>query len=103
MLEKKLTEEEKFEGRGGGMRAAMPHAAALVDELRAAFGRQWVDDALREGLRLQREHNRLQQQQGSAAADAWLSRQRPGRPSLRIVEAGIQVGELAGGHAGAIP
>lgn len=101
MLEKKLTGEEKFEGRGGGMRAAMPHAASLVDELRQALGRQWVDDALREGLRLQREHSRLKQLQGAAAADAWLRRQRPGKPSMRISEAGVQVGELPGGQAGA--
>lgn len=83
------------------MRAAMPQAAFLVDQLRQALGRQWVDDALREGIRLQREHARLEQLQGAPAADAWLCRQRPGKPSMRITEACVQVGELPGGQAGA--
>lgn len=38
----------------GSMRDAMPGAAALVDELRAAFGREFIDAALRNGMSLQR-------------------------------------------------
>lgn len=38
----------------GSMRDAMPAAAALVDELRAQFGREFIDAALRNGMSLQR-------------------------------------------------
>lgn len=38
----------------GSMREAMPAAAALVDELRAWLGTELVDQALRNGLALQR-------------------------------------------------
>jgi hypothetical protein len=74
----------------------MPEAARLVDELRAALGRQVVDDALRLGLRLQREHARLQLERGHAAADAWLRGQRPATPTLALLERGRQVGVLPG-------
>jgi hypothetical protein len=38
----------------GSMREALPHAAALVDELRAWLGADLVDQALRNGMALQR-------------------------------------------------
>lgn len=38
----------------GSMREAMPAAAALVDELRAKFGAEFIDAALRNGVKLQR-------------------------------------------------
>lgn len=36
------------------MREALPEAAALVDELRQMFGREWIDAALRRGMAMQR-------------------------------------------------
>lgn len=102
MVQGQREEEQGAEKKkGGGLRDAMPEAARLVDELRAALGRQFVDDALRQGLRLQREHARLQLERGHAAADAWLGAQRPATASLRLVEAGRQVGELPARLAGA--
>ncbi len=38
----------------GSMREAMPAAAALVDELRGLFGADLIDQALRNGVSLQR-------------------------------------------------
>lgn len=57
------------------MRQALPDAAALMDELRQMFGAAWADAALREGLRLQREHARLLAEQGARTAQAWLQSQ----------------------------
>lgn len=74
----------------------MPAAAALVDEMRQLFGQAWVDAALREGLRLQREHARLVAQGGQGPADAWLASQRSGKPALAVVEGGTCIGALAG-------
>jgi len=74
----------------------MPGAAALVDELRALFGQAWVDAALREGLRLQREHAQRVADAGQGAADAWLASQRSGKPALALVEGGTCIGALAG-------
>lgn len=71
-----------------GLREAMPGAAALVDELRGLFGSAWVDAALREGLRLQREHARRVAQQGPGPADAWLQAQRSAQPALRVCDLG---------------
>lgn len=76
------------------MREAMPQAARLVDELRLALGRDWVDAALRQGIALQRGFEQLQAKQGRAAAQAWLARQHPAGASLRLREGGLQVGEL---------
>lgn len=76
------------------MREAMPEAAKLVDELRLAFGREWVDAALRQGIALQRRAEQLQAQQGRASAQAWLARQRPAGAALRLREGDLQVGEL---------
>lgn len=97
MAQEKGVETEKNEGRGGGLRQAMPESARLVDQLRELFGRQWVDDALRRGMSLQREHARIAQLKGAAAAQAWLRVQRVPGPSLRLLEAGQQVGELPEG------
>lgn len=93
-MEKKLDAAEKNLGRGGGMRQAMPEAARLVDELRRNLGREWVDGALRQGIRLQRQHADRRVRHGQAQADAWLAAQRPSGASLRLLEAGLQVGEL---------
>ncbi len=79
---------------GGGMREQMPESARLVDQLREQMGREWVDAALREGIRLQRQHADRRARHGQARADAWLAAQRPAGASLRLLEAGLQVGEL---------
>lgn len=76
---------EKKDG-GGGLRESLPHAAALVDELRAAWGREWVDAALRQGVRLQREHQARVARDGRASADAWLRRLAPTGPTLSVHE-----------------
>lgn len=74
----------------------MPGAAALVDELRGMFGQDWVDAALREGLRLQREHAQRVATAGQGAADAWLATQRSAKPALAVSEGGQCVGTLPG-------
>lgn len=74
----------------------MPGAAALVDELRGMFGQAWVDAALREGLRLQREHAQRVATAGQGAADAWLATQRSAKPALAVAEGGQCVGTLPG-------
>jgi hypothetical protein len=84
------------EKKKGGLRQEMPAAAALVDELREMFGQEWVDAALREGLRLQREHGRRAAEQGQEAADRWLDTQPSTAPALRVSEADKAVGTLAG-------
>jgi hypothetical protein len=84
------------EKKRGGLRDEMPGAAALVDELRQVFGPAWVDAALREGLRLQREHARRAAEQGQAAADQWLDVQPLKAPAIRVAEAGKVVGALVG-------
>lgn len=75
----------------------MPAAAALMDEIRTLFGQAWADAALREGLRLQREHARVVAAQGQAKADRWLSQQRSAVPALSLREGAVVVGRLAGG------
>lgn len=93
----KNQEAMKEEGvKKSGLREAMPAAAALVDELRQMFGQAWVDAALREGLRLQREHARRAAEQGQAAADQWLDAQLLKAPAIRVAEAGKVVGALVG-------
>ena len=74
----------------------MPAAAALMDEMRAMFGQAWVDAALREGLRLQREHARRAADAGQGAADAWLASQRSSKPALAVAEGDVWIGALAG-------
>lgn len=88
-------EPERKAGEGG-LRQAMPGAAALVDELRQSLGRDWVDAALREGLRLQREHARQVAELGQAVADAWLARRRSAVPTLALEEGGRWIGALPG-------
>jgi len=85
--------------KGGSLRAAMPAAAALVDELRALLGREMVDAALSTGVRLQREHARLAAELGHGHADAWLAAQSPAGPALSVTQAGRTVGLLPGRHA----
>lgn len=89
-----MKEEEGV--KRGGMRQAMPAAAALVDELRAMFGQAWVDAALREGLRLQREHAQRVADVGQGPADTWLASQRSAKPVLSVLEGGTRVGALPG-------
>ena len=75
------------------MRQVLPDAAALMDELRQMFGAAWADAALREGLRLQREHAQLLAEQGTRTAQAWLQTQ--GRtPALSLRQGEHVVGLL---------
>ena len=82
--------------KAGRLREQMPAAAALMDEMRVIFGQAWVDAALREGLRLQREHAQRVADAGQGAADTWLASQRSRAPALAIEEGGVVVGRLAG-------
>lgn len=93
------TMSEKKKGR---LREQMPGAAALVDELRAMFGQAWVDAALREGLRLQREHAQRVADAGQGPADAWLASQRSQAPALALQEGSVVVGALAGNAPAAL-
>lgn len=89
--------------KGKALRQALPAAAALMDEVRALWGAEWADAALREGLRLQREHARLQAERGQAAADAWLGLQHPKAPTLALHEAGHMIGCMPGRRAAVNP
>lgn len=60
------------------------------------FGAEWADQALREGIKLQREHARRLAQHGQAQADAWLDMQGSAVPVLRIQQEGRAVGALPG-------
>jgi hypothetical protein len=84
------------EQKKGALREKMPAAAALMDEMRLLFGQAWVDAALREGLRLQREHAQRVADAGQGAADTWLASQRSRGPVLRIAEGDVAVGALPG-------
>jgi hypothetical protein len=84
----------EVEKKPGSLREAMPGAAALVDQMRAAWGAEFVDRALRNGVRLQRA--------GGSVAAITVPGQGVG-PTLRLCEAGQVVGalpvRLAGGGA----
>lgn len=84
------------EKRKGGLRDEMPDAAALMDEIRALMGREWADEALRQGMCLQREHAARVASLGQAKADAWLDAQRSAAPALSLSERGATVGMLPG-------
>jgi hypothetical protein len=73
-------------------RAAMPETAALVDELRAALGREFVDGAIAAGQRARREYQRRVATVGQEAADAWLASQQFPAGAFFAEEAGHQVG-----------
>ena len=53
----------------------MPVTAQIVADLRAWFGAEKVDAAIKAGQQARREHQRRLGQFGQAQADAWLARQ----------------------------
>ena len=73
-------------------RAAMPDTAALVDELRAALGREFVDGAIAAGQRARREYQRRVATVGQVGADAWLASQRFPQGCFWAIEGEHQVG-----------
>lgn len=73
-------------------RHAMPTTAALVDELRAALGREFVDGAIAAGQRARREYQRMVLTVGQQEADAWLRRQQFPGGAFFADENGHQVG-----------
>lgn len=73
-------------------RAAMPETAALVDELRAAYGTDVVDAAISAGQQARREYQRRVQAFGESSARAWLARQPFPRGCFWASEAGREVG-----------
>lgn len=70
----------------------MPLAAELMAELRAKCGAELIDGALAAAQQARREFKRLQAEQGDAAAQAWLKRQRFPRGRLWLVEGEHNVG-----------
>ena len=91
-----LEKQKESQKKGKPLRDALPAAAALMDEIRAVWGQAWADDALREGLRLQREHGRLVAEHGVLHANLWLDAQQPSGPSIVLREADQSVGALPG-------
>lgn len=82
--------------KAGGLRQVMPDAAELMDQIRQVFGQEWADQALREGMRLQREHARRIAEHGRVKADIWLDAQRASAPTLMLREGDRQVGAMPG-------
>ena len=72
----------------------MPATAALVAELRAAWGSERVDAALAAGQQARREFKRLEAAYGRADADAWLARQKFPNGRLYACEGGREVGVM---------
>ena len=70
----------------------MPATAALVDELRAVFGAEKIDAAIKAGMRAGREHAALVASQGQRQADAWLARQKFPAGLFWASEGGHEVG-----------
>lgn len=70
----------------------MPDTAAFIAVLRVKLGADLVDKALAASQQAAREYRRIEAEQGTPAADLWLSRQRfpDGRYLLR--ENGRQIG-----------
>lgn len=82
--------------KAGGLRQEMPDAAELMDQIRKVFGHEWADQALREGMRLQREHARRITEHGQVKADIWLDAQRALAPTLLLKEGDRQFGAMPG-------
>jgi hypothetical protein len=80
---------EKVEKKG---RERMPATAALVDELRQAFGAERIDAAIAAGQQARREYQARVQAEGKSSADRWLARQRFPAGCFHAVENGIEVG-----------
>ena len=79
----------------GGAKASaqtMPETAALVAELRLAFGADVIDQCLAASQRARRDHARLAAQHGTGRADAWLKAQRFPMGRFWACEGGIEVG-----------
>lgn len=91
-----LEKQEEGKEKSKPLRQVLPDAAELMDEVRALFGSAWANAALREGLRLQREHARLSAERGQPAADAWLAAQQGAAPALSLRQEDTLVGRLPG-------
>lgn len=78
------------------VRERMPNAAELAAALRKDWGDDFINEAIRNGLMLQREYLRLQADEGQARADAWLRRQDPQGPVASFTEGDMVVGLLPG-------
>jgi hypothetical protein len=76
------------------MRDAMPLTAALVDELRQAWGADRINALIKRGQHLRREHARILAVMGQAEADRWLVREQGKGAWFGAVEGGRQVGCL---------
>lgn len=79
----------------GGAKASaqtMPETAALVAELRLAFGADVIDQCLAAGQRARREYARLEARNGPGYAQAWLKAQRFPMGCFWACEGGIELG-----------
>lgn len=70
----------------------MPETAALVADLRLAFGAEVIDQCLAAGQRARREYARLEARNGPGYAQAWLKAQRFPMGRFWALEGGIEVG-----------
>jgi hypothetical protein len=80
----------------------MPQTAEIVDEMRSILGRDLVDQAIRNGMALQRKYEAMKQSVGIAAADSWLQRQSPDGPTFSATET-TQADNLTVGLLGGCP
>lgn len=74
----------------------MPSSAELAAALRKDFGDEFMNEAIRNGLRLQREYLRMEAEQGTDRADDWLLRQNPSGPVASFKEGDLVLGMLPG-------
>jgi hypothetical protein len=90
METKTMNEKKEEEGKKG--RALMPCTAALVDELRAAYGAERIDAAIAAGQRARREYQARLASDGPTLAKRWLAAQKFPAGSFWAEEGGNQVG-----------
>lgn len=88
-----MAEKRNPEGRAS-MRDAMPMTAAMVDDLRQAFGPAVVDRCIARGQHLRREHTRIQAVLGDAEAGRWLRLEQGKGVWFGAVEDGRSVGVM---------
>lgn len=90
--EKEIEQGVKEAGKEKKGRALMPETAALVDELRAAYGAERVDAAIAAGQRAKREYAARVASDGPTLAKRWLAAQKFPSGSFWASEGGNDVG-----------
>jgi hypothetical protein len=90
METKTMTEKKEGEEKKG--RALMPVVAAMVDELRAAYGAERVNAAIAAGQRARREYQARLASDGPTLAKRWLAAQKFPQGCFWAEEGGNEVG-----------